>query len=43
MTEREIFKKYDNISENELNTKKQKVSHAKCDVMSTVIKRCRGE
>ena len=43
MTERTIFKKYDNLSENEQSTKKQKLSYAKSDVMSTVIKRGRGE
>ena len=43
MTERNILKKFDHLSEIELNTKKQKVSYAKSDVMSTVIKRCRGE
>ena len=43
MIERKNFKKYDNLSENELNTKQQKVSYAKSDLMSTVIKRCRGE
>ena len=43
MTEREIFKKYDNLSENELNAKNKKEVHTKNDVMTTVIKRCRGE
>ena len=43
MTERRFFKKYDHLSENELNAKKQKVSDAKNDVISTDIKRCRGE
>ena len=43
MTEREIFEKYANLSENELNTKNNKEVYAKNDVMTTVIKRCIGE
>ena len=43
MTEREIFEKYDHLSENELKTKNKKEVYAKNDVMTTVIKRCRGE
>ena len=43
MTEREIFEKYDNLSENELHTKSNKEVYAKNDVMTIVIKRCRGE
>ena len=43
MTEREIFEKYANLSENELNTKTNKDVFAKNDVMTTVIKCCRGE
>ena len=43
MTEREIFEKYDNLSKDELNTKTNKNVYVKNDVMSTVIKRCRGE
>ena len=42
-TEREIFEKYDNLSKDELNTKTNKNIYVKNDVMSTVIKRCRGE
>ena len=42
MTEREIFKKYENLSENELNAKNNKEVYTKNDVMTTVIKRCRG-
>ena len=41
MNEREIFEKYDNLSENE--TKNNKEVYAKNDVMSAVIKRCRDE
>ena len=43
MTEREIFEKYDNLSEDELSEKSNKNVYVKNDVMSTVIKRCRGE
>ena len=43
MTEREIFEKYDNLSKDELNTKTNKNVYVKNDVMSTVIKRCRGK
>ena len=43
MTEREIFKKYDNLSKDELNTKTNKNFYVKNDVMSTVIKRCISE
>ena len=43
MTQKEIFEKYANLSENELNAKNSKEVYAKNDVMTTVIKRCRGE
>ena len=43
MTEREIFEKYDNLIENELNKKNNKEVYANNDVMTTVIKRSRGE
>ena len=43
MTEREIFEKYVKLSENELNTKTSKEVYAKNDVMTTVIKCCRGK
>ena len=43
MTEIEIFEKFDNLSEDELNTKSNKKVYVKNDVMTTVIKRCRGE
>ena len=38
-----IFEKYANLSENQLNTKNNKEVYAKNDVMTTVIKCCRGE
>ena len=41
MTEREIFEKYANLSENELNAKNKKEVYAKNDVMINVIKHCR--
>ena len=43
MTEREIFEKFDNLSKDKLNTKSNKKFYVKNDVMTTVIKRCRGE
>ena len=44
MNEREYFKKIDNLSEKELNKKKNnKETYVRNDVMTTVIKRCRGE
>ena len=43
MTEREIFKKYDNLSENELNTKSNKEVDVRNDVITSVIMHCRGE
>ena len=43
MTEKEIFEKFNDLSENEVNTKKNKKLYAKNDVMTTVIKHCRGE
>ena len=43
MTEKEIFEKYANLSENELNAKNIKNVYAKKDVVTNFIKRCRGE
>ena len=43
MTEREIFEKFDNLSEEELYTKCNKNVYARNDVMTTVMKHCRGE
>ena len=43
ITEREIFEKYDNLSKDKLNTKTNKNVYVKNHVMSTVIRRCRGE
>ena len=43
MTERKFFEKYASLSEDKLNAKSSKNVYVKNDVMSTVIKRCRGE
>ena len=43
MTEREIYEKFGNLSEDELNTKSNKNIYVRNNVMSTIIKRCRGE
>ena len=43
MTERQIFEKYNNLSADELNTKSNKDVYVENDVMTTVIKHCRGE
>ena len=43
MTERKIYEKFDNLSEEELNTKNNKTVYVRNDVMTTVIKRHRGE
>ena len=43
MTKREIYKKFTNLSQEELNTKNNKKCYARNDVMATVIKCCRGE
>ena len=42
MTERKIFEKHPSLSEDKLNTKSSKNVYVKNDVISTVIKRCRG-
>ena len=43
MTKREIYEKFTNLSKKELNTKNNKNPYARNDVMTTIIKRCRGE
>ena len=43
MTEREIYEKFDNLSEEELNTNSFKNIYVRNDVMIPIIKRCRGE
>ena len=43
ITKRQIYKKFDNLSEKELNAKNNKKTYVRNDVMATIIKRCRGE
>ena len=43
MTEREIFKKYDNLSENELNTKSNKDVYVRTDIIGSAIVHSTGE
>ena len=43
MTEREIFKKFDNLNEDELNTKSNKNVYVKNNIMKNIIKHCKGE
>ena len=43
MTGTEIFKKYDNLSENELNSRNNKEIYVRNDVIMSVIVSCRGE
>ena len=42
MTKRKFFKKFKNLSENKLNARNNEEVYAKNDVMTTVIKPCRG-
>ena len=43
ITERELYETFDNLSEEELNTKSNKTIYVRNDVMSTIIKHCRGK
>ena len=43
MTKREIYKQFTNLSPKELKTKNNRKAYVKNDVMTIVIKRCRGE
>ena len=43
MTERGIYEKFDNLSKDELNTKSNKNVYVKNNVMTNIIKHCRGE
>ena len=43
MKKREIYKKFTNLSKQELNKKNNNKAYVKNDVMTTVIKCCRGE
>ena len=42
MTKRKIYKKFTNLSEKELNAKNNKKPYVRNDVLTTIIKRCRG-
>ena len=41
-TERELYKKFDNFRNEELNKNNNKTIHVRSDAITTVIKRCRG-
>ena len=43
ITEREIFEKFDNLSNDELNTMSSKFVYVKYNFMTNIIKHCRGE
>ena len=43
MTEKEVYKKFDNLSEDELNTKNNKNTFVRNNVMTNIIKHCRKE
>ena len=43
MTEREIFKKFGNLSNDKLNTMSSKFVYVKNNIMTNIIKHCRGE
>ena len=43
MAKRQIYKTFTNLSKKELNTKNNKKAYVRNDVMTTIIKRCRGE
>ena len=43
MTKRQIYKKFDNLNEKELNTKNNKKTYVRNDAMTTIIKQCREE
>ena len=43
MTEREIFEKFDNFSDDELNRRSSKSVYVKNNIMTNIIKHCRGE
>ena len=43
ITERELYEKFDHLSEEELNTKSNKTVYVRNDIMTTFIKHCRGE
>ena len=40
---RELYEKFDNLNEVELNAKSNKTVYVRNDVTTTIIKRCRGK
>ena len=43
ITEKEIFEKFDNLSNDESNTRSSKFVYVKNHVMTNIIEHCRGE
>ena len=43
MREKEIYEKFDNLSKDELNTNSNKFVYVKNNIMTNIIKHCRGE
>ena len=43
MTRKQIYKKFTNLSQEKLNAINNKETYVKNDVMTTIIKHCRGE
>ena len=43
MTEREIYKNFTNLNEHELNIKSNKSVYVKNNVMTNIIRHCKGE
>ena len=43
MTKKQNYKKFNNLSQEKLNTINNKKTYVKTNVMTTIIKRCRGE
>ena len=43
MTEKEVFEKFDNLNDDKLNTKSSKFVYVKNNIMTNIIKHCRGE
>ena len=43
MTEREIYEKFTNLNEDELNIKSNKSVYVKNNIMTNIIRHCKGE
>ena len=43
MTEREIYEKFNNLSNDELNKKSSKFVYVKNNIMTNIIKHCKGD